>query len=99
MLIPVIVSVAAVVVLVTLGIVLVTGRGWPAESGRWMGHACETYVCDDCIIMHFMHDLVFPSGGVEPAKLRSPCSVPAGLLKAVTLGMLPAARRHAAGMS
>ena len=47
----------------------------------------------------FMYVPLFPSGGVEPARLRSPFAVPAGLLKAVTLGMLPAARRHAAGMS
>ena len=36
-----------------------------------------------------------PSRGVGPARLRCPLAVPAGLGKAVTLGMLPAARRHA----
>ena len=72
---------------------LVTGRVGP-ESDRWMDDDCD--VLGNVMVMF---EVVSPSWGVEPARLRCPFAVPAGLSKAVTLGMLPAARRHAAGMS
>ena len=61
-------------------------------------HGCNvaSHVVDGVCVEESSPSMIAkPSRGVGPARLRSPLAVPAGLGKAVTLGMLPAARRHA----